>query len=74
MISFMQTGYTSNQVSSILNSIVRTWFFSKFKDFSMPQLYGVMEIHKKNNILVSAPTGGTKTLTSFLSILNAVST
>ena len=39
---------------------------SIFKEFSLPQLYGVMEIHNKNNILVSAPTGGTKTLTAFL--------
>ena len=29
-----------------------------------------MEIHSRNNILVSAPTGATKTLTAFLSILN----
>ncbi len=29
-----------------------------------------MEIHQGNNILVSAPTGATKTLTAFLSILN----
>ena len=36
----------------------------------MPQLHGVMEIHSRNNILVSAPTGATKTLTAFLSILN----
>jgi ATP-dependent helicase Lhr and Lhr-like helicase len=33
-------------------------------------LYGVMEIHSRNNILISAPTGATKTLTGFLSILN----
>ena len=29
-----------------------------------------MEIHSRNNILISAPTGATKTLTGFLSILN----
>ncbi len=44
--------------------------FSKFKSFSLPQLYGVMEIHSRNNILVSAPTGATKTLTGFLSVIN----
>ena len=36
----------------------------------MPQLYGVMKIHSRNNVLISAPTGATKTLTGFLSILN----
>jgi len=33
-------------------------------------LYGVMEIHQRKNILISAPTGSTKTLTGFLAILN----
>lgn len=57
-------------ILGILHPIVKKWFFSKFKEFSLPQLYGVMEIHSRNNILVSAPTGATKTLTGFLSILN----
>jgi ATP-dependent Lhr-like helicase len=70
MIETMQKPYKKAEVEKILNPIVKQWFFSKFKDFSLPQLYGVMEIHKRNNILVSAPTGATKTLTGFLSILN----
>ncbi len=53
-----------------LNPLVREWFFSRFKEFSLPQLYGVMPIWERKNILISAPTGGTKTLTAFLSILN----
>ncbi len=70
MIKFMEQPYTLEQVRNILNPIVEKWFFSRFKTFSLPQLYGVMEIHSRNNILVSAPTGATKTLTGFLSILN----
>ena len=42
----------------------------KFQDFSESQKFGVMNIHNKQNILISAPTGGGKTLTAFLSILN----
>lgn len=57
-------------VKNLLNPLVERWFFSKFQEFSLPQLYGVSEIHARNNILVSAPTGATKTLTGFLSILN----
>ncbi len=53
-----------------LDPLVREWFFSRFKAFSLPQLYGVMPIYERKNILISAPTGGTKTLTAFLSILN----
>ncbi len=61
---------TKEEVEGILNSTIKKWFFSRFTSFSLPQLYGVLEIHSRNNILVSAPTGATKTLTGFLSILN----
>jgi ATP-dependent Lhr-like helicase len=70
MIKFAKEPYTQEQVRKILNPIVDKWFFSRFKSFSLPQLHGVMEIHSRKNILVSAPTGATKTLTGFLSILN----
>ena len=58
------------EVKGILNTIVSEWFFSRFKDFSLTQLYGVKNIYERKNILVSAPTGGTKTLTAFLGIIN----
>ncbi|MBI2581053.1 DEAD/DEAH box helicase, partial [Candidatus Woesearchaeota archaeon] len=61
---------TSEEILGILHPLVKQWFFSQFKEFSLPQLFGVMEIHSRSNILVSAPTGATKTLTAFLSILN----
>jgi len=58
------------EVLDSLDPLVQEWFFSRFKEFSLPQLYGVMPIFERKNILISAPTGGTKTLTAFLSILN----
>jgi ATP-dependent Lhr-like helicase len=58
------------EIEEMLDPLVKEWFFSKFKEFSLTQLYGVMPIFERKNILVSAPTGGTKTLTAFLSILN----
>jgi len=70
MITYLEKPYKPEQIRHILNLIVDKWFFTRFKEFSLPQLYGVMEIHSRNNILVSAPTGATKTLTAFLSILN----
>jgi ATP-dependent helicase Lhr and Lhr-like helicase len=69
-ISFMKKAHPMKDIEGILNPLVKKWFFSKFKAFSLPQTYGVCEIHNRNNILISAPTGGTKTLTAFLSILN----
>jgi ATP-dependent helicase Lhr and Lhr-like helicase len=70
MISEIKEPYKPVHLKTILHPLVSKWFFSKFKEFSLPQLYGVMEIHKRNNILISAPTGATKTLTGFLAILN----
>ncbi len=69
-IEFMQEPHKKKDLIKVLNPLVKKWFFSRFREFSLPQLYGVMEIHSRNNILVSAPTGATKTLTSFLAILN----
>src|SRR3989339_1148818 len=60
----------SKDIEKTLHPLVKEWFFSKFKEFSITQLYGVPAIWERKNILVSAPTGGTKTLTSFLSIIN----
>src|SRR3989344_2042473 len=61
---------TRKQIEEVMNPLIHEWFFSKFKDFSPAQKYGVLSIHQRKNILISAPTGGGKTLTSFLSILN----
>ncbi|MBI2575398.1 ATP-dependent helicase [Candidatus Woesearchaeota archaeon] len=70
MIVFKENPDSEEGISRILNSVVKQWFFSRFKSFSLPQLFGVLEIHSRKNLLVSAPTGATKTLTGFLSILN----
>jgi len=70
MISYLEKPHNKKDLANVLHPFVKEWFFNTFKEFSLPQLYGVMEIHNKNNILISAPTGGTKTLTSTLSIIN----
>lgn len=70
MLEYKTKPDKESDLKELLHPIVKQWFFSRFKSFSLPQLFGVMEVHKRNNILISAPTGATKTLTSFLSILN----
>ncbi len=70
MIEYKTTPNKEEDLKELLHPVVKNWFFSKFEEFSLPQLFGVMEIHKRNNVLVSAPTGATKTLTGFLSIIN----
>ncbi len=60
----------SKDIEKTLHPLVKEWFFTRYKDFSLTQQYGVPAIWERRNILISAPTGGTKTLTAFLSILN----
>ena len=69
-INFKTIPNTTEELISVLNPIVKEWFFSKFKDFALSQKYAVNEIHARKNVLVSAPTGSGKTLTAFLSIIN----
>jgi len=61
---------STKEIEKIMHPLIKEWFFSKFEDFSPSQKYGVLSIWEKKNILISAPTGSGKTLTSFLSILN----
>ena len=69
-ISYIEKPNTVKEVKDTLNPLVEEWFFNKFEDFSLTQLYGVKIIRDRKNILITAPTGGTKTLTAFLSIIN----
>ena len=58
------------ELVGILDLLVKEWFLDKFGKFSDSQLFGVMNVHERKNVLISASTGSGKTLTSFLSILN----
>jgi len=69
-IRFKKSPDSPEKIERMLHPWVRKWFYSRFKEFSLPQKHGVLEIFSRKNILVSAPTGATKTLTAFLSILN----
>ncbi len=70
MIKYLEKQNTDEELFTILNPYVKTWFERKFKTFAIPQRFGVMQIHSRNNILISSPTGSGKTLTAFLAILN----
>src|SRR3989338_8251447 len=70
LITFKKEPDKEEDLLKLLNPTVKKWFTSKFKEFALPQKYAVLEVHSRQNVLVSAPTGSGKTLTSFLSILN----
>ncbi len=70
MITLKTDHDAKKDIDRLLNPVVRDWFYSRYKSYSIPQRSAVTEIHSRKNILVSAPTGATKTLTAFLAILN----
>src|SRR3989338_971152 len=70
MITYKTQEDEPEKLDALLHPLVRKWFFSRFPSYSLPQRFGVSEIHSRKNILITAPTGSTKTLTGFLSVLN----
>lgn len=74
MIEEQTKNYSKKQIYKILHPWVRKWFDSEFGDFTPAQKKSIIDIHKKNNILISSPTGSGKTLTAFLSIISELTT
>jgi len=70
MISFMDKPYSDDETFDVLCPLVRNWFKDKFKEFSPPQKFSIMNIHRRENTLISSPTGSGKTLSAFTAILN----
>ena len=42
MITYIEKPKTEKEIRNILHPIVEKWFFSRFKSFSLPQLYGAL--------------------------------
>ena len=70
MIEYLTKPNNDKEIFAALNPIVAKWFKQKFGSFCESQQYAILNIRKRKNILVSAPTGSGKTLCAFSSILN----
>ena len=70
MIEEQKKSYSKKEIFKTLHPWVRKWFDSQFEDFTPAQKRSIIDIHKKNNILISSPTGSGKTLTAFLSVIS----
>jgi ATP-dependent Lhr-like helicase len=70
MISRQEKPYDEEAIMDSLHPLVREWFTKKFKTFSEPQRFSILNIHNRQNTLVSSPTGSGKTLSAFLAIIN----
>ena len=74
MIEEQTKSYSKKEILKTLHPWVRKWFNSQFDDFTPAQKKSIVDIHNKNNILISSPTGSGKTLTAFLSVLSELTT
>ena len=70
MVKYIDNRHSKQEVLQGFNKAISEWFDEKFEDVTPPQAYAVPVIKKKENVLVSSPTGSGKTLTAFLSIIN----
>ena len=57
-----------------MNPLLSAWFRYKFKKFTEPQRYAIVNIHRRENTLISAVTGSGKTLSAFAAVLNELIT
>ncbi len=70
MVTYITDRVSKEEVLGGFEPLVQKWFNGRFEDLTPPQAMAVPLISKKENVLVSSPTGSGKTLTAFLSILN----
>ncbi len=74
MIVFQKEPYSEETIKGLLHPLISEWFFSRFKEFSPPQRFSIVNTHNRENTLISSPTGSGKTLSAFLAILNELTT
>ncbi|MCS7119103.1 MAG: ATP-dependent helicase [Archaeoglobaceae archaeon] len=62
--------HSDEEILSSMHPLLREWFLSKFKTFTPPQRFAIVESARGKNILVTSPTGSGKTLAAFMSALS----
>ncbi|MFC1648415.1 ATP-dependent helicase [Nanoarchaeota archaeon] len=69
-VVFQDKPHSDEEIKRIMHPLFKQWFFNSFESFAPPQKYALVNIHQRENTLVSSPTGSGKTLAAFGSILN----
>ncbi|MDO8537298.1 MAG: ATP-dependent helicase [archaeon] len=69
-IEFQKEKFSDKEIFAELNPLVSDWFKAKFKAFTEPQRYAVLNVHRQENTLITAVTGSGKTLSAFTAVLN----
>jgi ATP-dependent Lhr-like helicase len=70
MIQRLTKKFPEKEVFATLHPLLGGYFKHHFRHFTEPQLYSIVTIHRRQSILISAPTGTGKTLSAFASILS----
>ncbi len=70
MIERQTDKYSDEEIFRSLNPLLAKWFKEKFKEFTEPQRYAILNIHHRMNTLVSAETGTGKTLSAFTAVIS----
>lgn len=73
-VEFQTQKYSDEEIHNQMNPLLSAWFKYKFKQFTEPQRYAIMNIHRRENTLISAVTGSGKTLSAFTAVLNELIT
>ena len=73
MIEFQDEPHEDKEIYNELDPVVKKWFKGKFDTFAPPQRYAVLNIHRRQNTLISSPTGSGKTLSAFMAIISELS-
>ncbi len=66
--------FEDSEILNTFNPLIKDWWLGKYKEFSPPQKYSIVNIHNYTNSLISSPTGSGKTLSAFTAILNELTT
>ncbi len=73
-IEWQKEKHSDAEIFKSLNPLLAAWFRWRFGSFTEPQRYAILNIHRLQNTLVTAPTGTGKTLSAFTAVLNELIT
>jgi len=73
-IEWQKEKHSDKEIFNSLHPLLSAWFKWRFKSFTEPQRYAILNIHNLQNTLITAPTGTGKTLSAFTAVLNELIT
>ncbi|MFH0714788.1 MAG: hypothetical protein V1847_03965 [Candidatus Diapherotrites archaeon] len=63
-VSIQTEKHSDSEIYASLHPLLGAWFKWKFKEFTEPQRFAILNIRRRENTLITAPTGTGKTLSA----------